>query len=256
MATALVTGATSGIGASFVHLLAERGNALVLVARDTDRMTALADELRAKHQIDVEILRADLSVRPDVDAVAARLEDAEHPIDILVNNAGFALHQSLLIEDTSLHERAFDVMIKAVFLLGGAAARAMKARGHGLIVNTGSSGALLPSGNYAAIKAWTNTYSESLSNELHGTGVHVVSLEPGWVRTEFHERGGVKANSLPEFVWAKADDVARETLDAADAGRVTVVPTVGWKVASFLAGHVAPRSVTRLVARALNKSRR
>lgn len=256
MATALVTGATSGIGLSFTKQLAARGDDLVLVARDVERMEALKADLEETCEVSVEILRADLSVRADVDAVAARLEDPARPVEIFVNNAGFALHDSLLTTDTALHERAFDVMVKAVFLLGGAAARAMKARHSGTIIITGSAGAFLNTGNYSAIKAWANGYSASLYNELKGTGVHVMCLAPGWVKTEFHQRGNVKATTLPDVVFADPDDVAREALEAAKHKQVLFVPTRAWRTAVFLADHVAPRGLLREIARRLNKSRR
>ena len=138
MARALITGATAGIGNAFAKELAARGNDLVLVARDRDRLRKVAADLSEVHGIDVEVLPADLSVRDEVMKVAQRLESETEPVDMLINNAGFGLHASLIdASQIELHERAMDVMCLAMLILGGAAGRAMKARGGGRIVNIG-----------------------------------------------------------------------------------------------------------------------
>lgn len=255
MSTALVTGATSGIGNSFAHHLASRGHDLVIVARDTERLEKVASELRENYRVDVEILHADLAVRADVEAVAGRLEDPAKPVDILVNNAGFGLHTPILCEDSSRHERAFDVMVLAVLLLSSAAGRAMKARGHGTIINVGSTSGYITMGNYSAIKAWVNVFTECLSNELWGTGVHVTLLAPGWVHTEFHSRAGINQKNLPDWVWVDVDQLVTECLDDADKHKVLSVPTTGWRVAVVLADHLLPRRFIRWFSRRLNRRR-
>ena len=169
VATALVTGGTSGIGAAFVRALAARGDDVVIVARDTARMEATAAELSAKHGVRVEALTADLAKKADVDRVAARLESQDAPIELLINNAGFGLHSTLLDADYSEHERALDVMGLAVLVLGGAAGRAMKARGHGRIINVSSISAFIAQGGYSPVKAYSKVYSEGLANELSST---------------------------------------------------------------------------------------
>lgn len=253
MATALVTGATAGIGAAFARALAERGDDLVLVARNVERLEATAAELRA-HGVRVEVLPADLADREQVLQVAARLADAERPVDLLVNNAGFGLTANLLAVDTGEHELALDVMCRAVLVLGGAAGRAMRARGHGRIINVASLSAWITQGNYSAVKAWAKVYSEGLATELRGTGVTVTALCPGWVRTEFHDRAGIRTSAIPDWVWVDADRVAREALGHAERGRVISVPTKRWQVARF-AMQVAPRPLVRAASRMLNKSR-
>jgi len=253
MATALVTGATAGIGAAFARVLADRGDNLVLVARNVERLEACAAELR-EYRIDVEVLPADLGVREQVLEVAARLADDSLPIDLLVNNAGFGLTANLLAEDTSEHEQAFDVMCRAVLVLGGAAGRAMQARGHGRIINVASLSAWITQGNYSAVKAWAKVYSESLANELHGSGVTVTALCPGWVRTEFHDRAGIQVGAIPDWIWVSAERVAREALADAERGRVISVPTKRWQAARF-AMQMAPRPLVRAASRMLNKSR-
>ncbi len=254
MATALITGGTAGIGAAFARALAERGNDLVLVARDADRLAGTAAELGDRYGVTVQTLPADLAVRADVLRVAARLEDPERPIDILVNNAGYGLHVKLLQDDVAAHARAIDVMCLAVLILGGAAGRAMKARGHGQIINVASLAAYIAKGGYSPIKAYVLAYSEGLANELRGTGVRVTVVNPGWVRTEFHERAGIRTSAIPDIVWVEADRVARETLEDADKGRVISVPTKRWKLQKLLARH-APRSAVRWASRMLSRSR-
>ncbi|MET0161588.1 MAG: SDR family NAD(P)-dependent oxidoreductase, partial [Microbacteriaceae bacterium] len=138
MLTALVTGGTSGIGAAFATALARDGYGLVLVARNEQRLAETAERLRADHGVEVETISADLADRAAVEVVVERLESTDRPVDLFVNNAGFGVHKSLLSKDTSVHELAIDVMIRAVLVLGGAAGRTMKARGAGTIINVAS----------------------------------------------------------------------------------------------------------------------
>lgn len=255
MATALVTGGTSGIGAVFARTLASRGYDLVLVARDKDRLDAMAEELTSAHQVAVEVLPADLSVRAQVATVATRLEDPERPVDLLVNNAGFGLHSRLLDPDTSTHERALSVMCLAVLVLGGAAGRAMRTRGSGAIVNVSSTAGFVTMGHYSAVKGWVTAYSEGLANELRGSGVRVTALCPGWVRTEFHERAGINVSKLPGPVWVDGQRLVEECLADVAKGRIVSIPTKRYKVAMFLARH-APRAAIRAISRGLSSSRR
>src|SRR5690606_16390828 len=178
MARALITGGTSGIGAAFARALAARGEDLVLVARNEERLKQTAADLTERYGVAVEVLPADLAVRDDVTRVAERLTTDTEPVDLLVNNAGFGIHTKLTAADLSPHEHAIDVMCRAVLLLGGAAGRAMAERGHGRIVNVSSTAGFVLLGNYSAIKAWVTTYSESLAVELAGTGVTVTALCP------------------------------------------------------------------------------
>jgi len=255
MATALVTGGTSGIGHAFARELADRGYDLVLVARDEARLAEVAAELTARHGVTVETIAADLAVRADVDRVAVRIEDAERPVDMVVNNAGFGIHGSLLDPDVAIHERALDVMCLAVLILSGAAGRAMKQRGRGSIINIASSAAIITTGNYSAVKAWALNYTESLAVELRGTGVTVTGVMPGWVHTEFHQRAGIRAGNLPEWVWISADDVAREALDANAAGKVISIPGGRWN-AAVNAARLIPRRSIRWFSGKLSASRR
>ena len=254
MPTALVTGGTSGIGAAFARQLAARGDDLVLVARDAARLEASAADLRETYGVAVEVLPADLGDREQVLAVAARLGDATRPVDLLVNNAGFGVHHRLTDPDPGPHEHAIDVMVTAVLVLGGAAGRAMRERGHGAIVNVASTAGYLAMGSYSAIKAWAMTYSESLSNELAGTGVTVTALAPGWVRTEFHERASIRTSSIPEPLWLDADALVAECLADVAAGKVVSIPSKRYRVLMWAVRH-APRSTVRFASRKLSSSR-
>lgn len=256
MASALITGGTSGIGYAFARAFASRGTDLILVARDTDRLLRIAEELGTAHGVEVEVITADLSLREDVMRVADRIEDPARPIDWLINNAGFGLHTTVLDRsEIDLQAKAFDVMCLAVLILGGAAGRAMRARGSGRIVNVASSSASIFTGNYSAIKAWARTYSTGLALELRGTGVTATALLPGWVRTEFHDRAGINATKLPGIVWIDPDKLVHDCLADAEKGRFESIPDWKWKIAVFIADH-GPRSFTRWFSRKLSASRK
>lgn len=254
MAVALVTGGTSGIGAAFARLLARRGYDLVLVARSADRLEAMAEELRTPGR-HVEVITADLGNRADVDRVARRLEDSARPIDLLVNNAGFGVHSSLIAVDVSPHDSAYEVMCRAVLVLAGAAARSMLPRRAGTIINVSSTAGFVPMGSYSATKAWVTSYTEGLANELHGSGISVTALCPGWVHTEFHERAGISASRIPNFLWLDAEHLVTECLRDAERGTVISIPTVRYRALMWLV-RVAPRGAIRAAARAISSSRR
>jgi uncharacterized protein len=254
MATALITGGTSGIGAAFARALAARGDDLVLVARNGDRLAEMSTELKERYAVSVDTIVADLAVRSDVVGIAERLASIEQPIDLLVSNAGFGVRKKLTEADTTPHEHAIDVMIRAVLMLGAAAGRAMRQRGTGTIINVSSTAGFMTMGNYSAIKAWVTAYSESLANELHGTGVRVVALCPGWVRTEFHERAELNISSIPQFLWLDADRVVAACLKDADAGRVISIPSKRYKVLMTISEHL-PHRTLRAVSRTLMSRR-
>ncbi len=252
--TALVTGGTSGIGAAFCRALAARGTHLVIVARGAERLEEFAADLRDSYGVQVEPLVADLADRDEVLRVAERLTDEERPVDLLVNNAGFAVRAPLATDDTTPHEHAMDVMCRAVLMLGAAAARTMRARGHGRILNVSSTSGFVLLGGYSAIKAWVTAYSEGLAVELAGTGVTVTTLCPGWVRTEFHERAGIATTSIPEPLWLDADDLVAEALRDLERGRVVSIPSKRYRALIWGARH-APRPVIRRVSALISSSR-
>lgn len=253
MGIALVTGGTSGIGAEFARQLAAAGHDLILVARDRARLDAMAAELTASGRR-VEVIAADLSKPRDTDRVAKRLSDEKRPVDILVNNAGYGLKTKLLAPDVAEHDDAHAVMVRAVWVLSAAVAPGMKRRGHGAIVNVASIAAQLSMGGYSAIKAWVVTYSESLANELQGSGVTVTALMPGWVRTEFHQRAAIRSSSIPDALWLDAEYLVRQCLRDVARGRVVSMPSLRYRPLSWFLRHL-PRSTVRSVSRRISLSR-
>jgi short-subunit dehydrogenase len=250
MGTALVTGATAGLGLEFAWQLATARHDLVLVARDVDRLERVAAQLRAAAGVHVEVLPADLSVPDDVAQVAGRLavtgdeDGGSRPVGLLVNNAGFATGQPFVGGDLDVELRAVDVMVRAVVQLSHAAAGQMTARGRGAILNVASVAALTAGGSYAAAKAYVRTFTEGLAVELKGTGVSATVLCPGFVRTEFHDRAGIETDSIPEPGWLDAPRVVAEALADVRRGVVISTPSVRYKTASALL-RLAPRTAVR-----------
>jgi short-subunit dehydrogenase len=244
VSTALVTGASAGIGLALSRRLAREGNDLVLVARDRARLERLAAELRSAHRADVEVLVADLADREQTQAVCDRLADPDAPVDLLVNNAGLGHRRAFLDNDVAAEEAALDVMVRAVLLTSHAAGRAMRERGHGAILNVSSIASFMATGSYSAEKAFVTVLSEALAEELRGTGVTVTALCPGLTRTEFHERARMDLPHVPDAVWLDADEVARQALADVASGKVVSVPGPAWRAASTLL-RALPRPVVR-----------
>lgn len=244
MSTALITGASAGIGAEYARQLAARGDDLVLVARDAERLAALGRDLQAAHGIRTEVLTADLSDRADTGRVCDRLQDPDRPIDLLVNNAGFGLTRDFLDNDLAAEEAGLDVMVRAVLLTSHAAGRAMRARGRGRILNVSSIAGWIASSSYSAEKAFVTTLTEALATQLRGTGVTATAVCPGFTHTEFHGRAGLAMNWLPEALWLTPQEVVRESLADAEAGKVISIPGRQWKVLAT-AARAAPRPMIR-----------
>jgi short-subunit dehydrogenase len=243
-ATALVTGASAGIGRAFAEALAARGCGVVLVARDAARLEAAAEDLRSRHGVATEVLSADLADRAQLQRVAERVGSREAPVDVLVNNAGFGLRQPVVGGDVADQERMLDVMCRAVLVLSAAGAGAMAERGRGAVVNVSSVAGWTAMGTYAAAKAWTTTFTEGLALELRGTGVTATAVCPGYVRTEFHDRMGVRPSGLPGWAWLDADDVAEGALEAVRRGRVVSVPSRRYAIGSAVL-RALPRPLVR-----------
>jgi hypothetical protein len=244
MGTALVTGASTGLGRAYAVELARRGHDLVLVARSRDRLQQLADQLTAAHGIRAEVLPADLADRQQVETVAQRVADPDRPVDLLVNNAGFGLGRRFVTSDVEELERAIDVMVRAVLVLTHTAVRAMRKRGHGAVLNVSSVASYAVMGPYSAIKSWVTVFSEAVAADLAGTGVRVTAVCPGFVHTEFHQRAGMNMSRLPEAGWLTAEQVVRESLADLARGKVVSVPSLRYRVAVGLLRH-APRSLVR-----------
>lgn len=249
---ALITGGSAGIGLSFARALAERGVDLVLVSRTRARLEEVAVELR-RHGVQVDVIAADLATPEGIEVIAERLA-AEPRIDILVNNAGSGLHEPSITKNIDAHTHGVDLMITAPMRLAAAAGLAMVDRRGGLIINVGSVAGLIAMNNYSAIKAWMNTYSDALTLELRGTGVHVMTLLPGWVRTEFHARANVNAGAVPSWLWLSADRLVADTLKAVEKGKTRVVPSKRFKLLALLASY-APRPLVVRATGLIKKGR-
>ncbi|AEE47374.1 SDR family NAD(P)-dependent oxidoreductase [Cellulomonas fimi] len=248
MGTALVTGASAGLGLEFAWQLATAKHDVVLVARDEERLTRLAAQLEAAAGVHAEVLVADLTRDEDVARVAERLRDPERPVGLLVNNAGLGLGKPFVGNDIDAEVKALDVMVRAVLVLSHAAAGAMVERGRGAILNVGSIAALMASGTYSAHKAWVRSFTESLAVELKGTGVTATVVNPGFTHTEFHERGQIDMSSFPELVWLNAEDVVAAALADVRRGVVISTPSARYRTVSAIV-RTLPRSAVRRIGK-------
>jgi short-subunit dehydrogenase len=257
---ALVTGASSGIGAALCRRLASEGVDLVMVARDRERLEKLAAELGAAGEIDgyceVEVLAADLADPAGLRRVEDRVGDAARPLDLVVNNAGFGTYGPFASLDVAGEEREIAVNVTALVRLTHAALVPMLARGRGTVLNVSSvAGLQATPGNatYGATKAFVSSFGEALAGEVAGTGVTVTTVLPGFTRTEFQERAGIAGRKIPGPLWQSAEDVAAEALDAAGSGQAWRV-TGRHNQALVAASALAPRRLKRwLGARATRK---
>ena len=235
--TALVTGASSGIGESFARLLAGRGTDLVIVARRADLLDRLARELVERYRVAVEVVAADLTDPARRAEVEARLRD--EPVELLVNNAGHGAFGPFADVPLDDHLAQVELNVTALVRLTHAALPGMVERGRGGILNVASMAGFAPSpgsATYGATKAYVAAFSESLHAEVASKGVHVTALCPGFTRTQ----DDVPANLL----WLRRDDVARAGLDAVAAGRALCIPGVQYK-AAFPALKLVPRPLLR-----------
>jgi len=249
MPTALITGASAGLGAEFARQLASRGADLVLVARGADALEQLAEELRESHGIAAEVIAADLSQEADVARVAARISDTGEPIDLLVNNAGFGLPLHFADNDIDDEVRHLRVHVEASMRLMHAAIRAMRGRG-GRIINVASVAGFISRSTYSACKSWLIGFSRWANAEYSRDGVTVTAVCPGFTHTTFHARMGLAAGKegVPGFMWLNATAVVREGLRDAARGRSVSVPSLRYKGIVALA-RVLPSALTARVAR-------
>ena len=236
-AFALVTGASSGIGAAIAREYARRGVPLVLTARRIGRLEALAVELRA--QVPCEVVAADLADPAAPLALFETLATRGIRVRRLVNNAGFGVAGNYLSSPWETHAVFLQVMITAVSELTWRFLPQIRASGQGRILNVASFAGLSPGSNgqtlYAGAKSFLIKLSESLALENARHGVNVCALCPGFTYSEFHDVTGTRAlvSKLPKWMWLKAEDVARLGVEGVEAGRVLVVPGLGYKGLRF-----------------------
>lgn len=251
MPIALITGPTAGIGRAFADAYAERGFDLVLVSRDAERLKGVADEVSRAHGVGCEVLPADLADGDDLARVEARLGDSARPVDALVNNAGFGIAK--WFGDTTVEEeqRSLDVLVRAPLRLTHAAVQQMQGRGGGEILNVSSVAGFTPRGTYGAHKAWVTSFTEWLSLAYRDRGIRVTVVCPGFVRTEFHQRGAMDISKIPGWMWLDARSVVDAAIRDLLAGKAVSVPTKRYTALTTLA-RLAPR---RVVARAARMGR-
>ncbi len=257
---ALVTGASSGIGAAIAREYAARGVPLILTARREDRLQRLADELR--RQVPVEVVACDLA---DPAAPAALVDEIQRrglKVRILVNNAGYGVAGRYRVNDWPTHAAFLQVMIGAVSELTWRLLPDLRESGDGRIINVSSIAGLVPGADgqtlYAPVKAYMVKLSESLHLENLDRGVNVTALCPGFTLSEFHDVTGTRGmmDKLPGWIWLQAGDVARAGIDAAERGQVVCVPGWRYKLLAFVAKHLPESWMLGLMKRNSKKYRK
>ena len=252
MHTALITGASSGIGEELARLFAQDGHNLVVVARNQAKLKALAEQLATEHAIEVWVEPADLSKRGAAKKLAASLTEQAIDIDVLVNNAGVLEHGRFVDIGETAHQRMLDLNIAGLTAILNQFLPAMQARGRGRVLNVASIAAFQPVpslATYAASKAFVLSLTESLSEELKGSGVTITALCPGITDTGMLEGAQEQSVGLnvPDFMIGEVEDVAAQGYKACMKGEVICVPGA-LNLATTLAGRATPKWLLRRVS--------
>jgi short-subunit dehydrogenase len=251
--TALVTGASSGIGTEIARVLASKGHGVTLVARREDRLTDLAREIDAKHNVRAEAIACDLSDETARERLVSQVSERGLEVDILVNNAGFGSAGNFHELDLDEELRMVRTNVEAVVHLCGEYVPSMVGRGGGAVLNVASTAGFQPlprQSTYSASKAFVLAFTEALNSDLKGTGVAATALCPGPVKSEFtdHHAGFDAAAGTPDFIWMSSEDCAKAAVRGLERGKRVVVPGMANRVGT-LAGQHAPRSVLLAAAR-------
>ena len=248
---AVITGASSGIGAAFATALAQRKYDLLIVARRADRLRDFADSLSKKYTVIVEPLAADLTSDTDLERVADRIAAAPN-LNLLVNNAGFGSRGKFFETDLATQDRMHRLHVLATVRLSHAALKSMVPHSRGGVINVSSvAGFWQAPGNvsYCATKCWMNSFTEGLAQELAAarSPVKVQVLCPGYTRTEFQSTAGLSTDHIGDSMWISAEDVVNESLRGLDGGKLFVIPGWRYKAATVLFKY-APRPMLRAAA--------
>ncbi|MCC9197101.1 SDR family NAD(P)-dependent oxidoreductase [Arthrobacter sp. zg-Y820] len=248
--TALITGATSGIGAEFARQLANRGYNLVLTARNEERLKDSAELLAREYAVQTEYIAADLADPEGVERVSRRLERPD--ISMLVNNAGYGLKNGFERNELSVELDHLNVLVAAPLALSHTALNTMlsrmeEPRGH--IINVASVAGFIPRGTYSAAKSWVITFSRWANLHYGGRGVHVTALCPGFVHTEFHQRMDMDKSIYPGWMWLDAERVVREGLADAFAGKGVSIPSKRYKALAWVGARGPKALVARIAGR-------
>ena len=248
---ALITGASVGIGDCFARLLASEGYNLVINARSKDKLEERAEFLRKSYNIEVLVLAADLAT--ECEKVESYIES--HEIEVLINNAGFGLNQSFLSSPIEEEQRVLDVLVRAPMRLMHAVLPQMRKRNSGVVINVSSTAAFIAGGHYSAAKSYLTVMSESLHTQMLPTNVKVSSLNPGFVRTEFHQRAGMKMGAIPSFMWLDGDFLVKKAWADARKGKAISIPGWQYKVLRTIIA-LAPRRTVRKMGMSLRTKQR
>lgn len=239
---ALVTGASSGIGWHFANLLANEGYDLVLNSREANRLNHVAEEFRQKTGRNIEAIAADLTDDSGISVIENRLREGD--IDVLINNAGYGLNKSFTKSAIAEEIAVARILCETPMRLAHAVIPSMLERNSGIIINVASVAAWITGGHYSAAKSYLMVLSESLHTELADTSINVCSLAPGYTHTEFHQRGNMKMDGIPNFMWLDADHVVATAWRDAKAGKAISIPGGQYK-AIYLITRFAPRQLVR-----------
>lgn len=233
MATAMITGASKGLGEEFAWQLATSGHDVVLTARSQDRLADVAELISSATGVGVETIVADLADPADVETLAARLSDDAHPISLLVNNAGYGIGTGILRSTWEQEQAMLDVLVRAPLRLSQAAVQAMVPRGRGAVLNVASVAAHLANTTYAAHKRWLLDFTQALAGQLRGTGVTATAVIPGLVRTEFHDAPELAPmrEQYPDLAWLSAEQVVSAALAGVRRKQVVVTPSLRYSAA-------------------------
>jgi short-subunit dehydrogenase len=249
--TALVTGASSGLGREFAEQAAAAGSDLILVARRAKLLDELAAELTRRYGIAAEVLPADLADEHGIAQVEERLAEPGRPVDLLINNAGFDMTGRFAEVPADVQQQQLAVNVVAPIRLARAALPHMIKEQWGGILLVSSLVSALPmpgSALYGGSKALLTAFGESLHMEARPHGVQVTTVSAGLIRTSFHEVAGINTEGLPKAAWMEADAVARAGLSAIAAGRVTVIPG-GLNRVQAVYAKFAPRALLRAMTK-------